>query len=202
VSESSIEDLCRQIYQKHQRAIDLLLEYRPDLQAALRNHLEQLIGSSPRFILDHASKTYIRFILEKWDAPALRVGEHWTKSGRMLLFEFRNYQDRLSLSLIVGPGPRDIRQRLFAMAEGDGGILKPSSKALPASFCTIYTREFLHQKDLQSASIEDLQPKISKAWESFLEHDLPKLDKALTSQLWIWSPDSEVPGPLGSQPAA
>lgn len=186
VSESAIEDLCRKIYQKHQRALDLLFEYRPDLQASIREHLERVIQATPELLLDHCSKTYIRFIPKKWDVSSLRKGESWTPSKRMLLYEFRNYVERLSLALIIGPGSQEIRQKLFEMAQKEGDILRPSSKNIGASFCTIFTREFLHRKDYESASLEDFQQKIAKAWESFLEHDLPKIEKVLISQKWIW----------------
>ena len=84
VSESAIEDLCHKIYQKHQRALDLLFEHRPDLQASIREHLEHVIQGTPGLLLDHCSKSYIRFIPKKWDVSSLRKGERWTSSKRML----------------------------------------------------------------------------------------------------------------------
>ena len=104
----------------------------------------------------------------------------------MLLYEFRNYDDRLSLALIIGPGPQEVRQKLFEMAQKEGDILKPSSKNVGVSFCTIFTREFLHRKDYESATLEDLKRKIAKTWESFVEHDFPKIEKVVVSQTWIW----------------
>ncbi len=39
VSESDTAELCRQIYRKHKRALDLIYDHRPDRQAALREFL-------------------------------------------------------------------------------------------------------------------------------------------------------------------
>lgn len=186
VSDSPIADLCRKIYQKHRRAIDLIFEHRPDLQASLREYLEQIIQENSELLLDYCSKTYVRFVHKNWDVPLLQRGDGWTPTKRMLIFEFRNYADRLSLALVIGPGPQEIRQKLFEMAQKTGDILKPSSKTLGASFCTIYTREFLRKKDYDSSSLEDLKPKIKKTWDSFINHDLPKIEKILKSQSWIW----------------
>ena len=185
VSDSPIADLCRKIYQKHRRAIELIIEHRPDLQASIREYLEEIIQKQPELLLDHCSKMYIRFIPKKLDFPSLRKGEGWVPSGRMLVYEFRNYVDRLSLGLVIGPGPQEIRQKLFEMAKKEKDILKPSSKTLPASFCTIFTRDFLKQKDYESATLENLKPKIDKAWDFFLNHEAPKIEKILTSQTWI-----------------
>ena len=54
VSESEIADLCRKIYRKHQRALDLIYEYRPDQQEAIRDIVVKLIESEPSLVLDHS----------------------------------------------------------------------------------------------------------------------------------------------------
>src|SRR5581483_9628303 len=117
VAESEIAELCRRIYLKHQRALDLIYEYRPDQQAIIREILEQLAQNNEELVLDHCSKSYIRFGVTAWDVPKLKSGKGWTRSGRIMLFEFANSIDRLKLKLIVGPGPDDIRQGLFDTAQ-------------------------------------------------------------------------------------
>ena len=47
VEDSRVAELCRQIYQKHKRALDLIYEHRPDVQAEIRNLLEVLIEGGP-----------------------------------------------------------------------------------------------------------------------------------------------------------
>ena len=90
MSDSEIAELCRRIYQKHRRALDLIFEHRPDRQAEIRDFVEQLIGETPRLILDRSSKTEIRFLPEEWDVPALRQGAGWRSTVRMLLFAVIN----------------------------------------------------------------------------------------------------------------
>ena len=43
VGESAIAKLCQKIYRKHQEALDLIFEYKPDSQAQTRKYLENLI---------------------------------------------------------------------------------------------------------------------------------------------------------------
>lgn len=47
VSDSEIDDLCLRIYQKHQRALDLIFERRPDREFAVQQLLERIIQETP-----------------------------------------------------------------------------------------------------------------------------------------------------------
>jgi PD-(D/E)XK nuclease superfamily len=186
VSESEIADLCRKIYRKHQRALDMIYEYRPDQQAAIREILESLVQAEPSLDLDHCSKSYIRFAPKTWDKSELLLqGRGWTRSRRILLFEFGNYTDRLRLSLIIGPGLLDTRQKLMEMAQ-NRHPLKPASKSLGKMYNTIYVRDWLRAKDYEDASIDDLEVEIQSKWSQFLEHDLPEIHEILQKREWIW----------------
>lgn len=186
VSGSEIENLCREIYRKHQRALDLIYEYRPDLQVAISEYLQQIIPRYPDFILDRSSKTYIRFVRKSWDVPVLLKGHGWTDSGRILLFEIANHPNRLKLNLLIGPGPEETRQKLFNMALENRPLFRPAYKALGKLFNTIYQKSILTSKSLEDASMEDLEPEIISKWEHFLQHDLPEIQAVLDKQAWIW----------------
>jgi hypothetical protein len=185
VSESEIADLCRKIYRKHQRALDMIYEYRPDQQAAIREILESLVQAEPTLNLDHCSKSYIRFAPKTWDQSELLLqGSGWTRSKRILLFEFGSYPDRLRLSLIIGPGPVDTRQRLMEMAQNHHPF-KPASKSLGKMYNTIYVRDWLRAKDYEDTGIDDLEAEIRNRWSQFLEHDLPEIHEIIKKQEWI-----------------
>src|SRR5581483_935968 len=61
VSESDIAELCRRIYSKHQRALDLIYEHRPDQQATIQTLLKNLIQKTPGLVLDSHPKRFSRF---------------------------------------------------------------------------------------------------------------------------------------------
>jgi GNAT superfamily N-acetyltransferase len=186
VSESEIADLCQQIYRKHQRALDLIYEYRTDQQAAIQDILVNLISEQPKLELDHTSKSYIRFAVKEWDAPILLQGEGWTLSKRMLLFEFKNYVDRLALHFLIGPGPNDIRQRILDMAHAHTPLLRPSQHALGKKWNAIFVRPILLAKDYEDTTAEEIEVEIRKKWLQFIEHDLPQITSILKSESWIW----------------
>jgi hypothetical protein len=182
VSESEIQELCRKIYRKHQRAIDLIYEYRPDQQEAVRDILERLIGSEPGLDLDHSSKSYIRFGIKEWDVPSLLQGEGWTRSKRLLLFQFNNYENKLSLFLVIGPGPTETRQKILDIAHANQPPFKPAFRALGKKCNTIYVRQFLAASAYEEGHVEDLETEIGKKWKQFLDHDLPPIQSILKSQ--------------------
>ena len=111
VGDSEIARLSRQIYRKHQRAIDLIYEHRPDVQAEIRTILDSFINDNPELQRDSGGKNIIRFVVQGWDTPTLLTSEGWTRSKRILMFEFWNNPSNLTLGLVVGPGSEEAREK-------------------------------------------------------------------------------------------
>ena len=188
VSESDVAELCRRIYQKHRRALDLIYEHRPDQQATIQTILEDLIQKKADIALDAPDahlKRHIRFVVQEWDVPILLEGKGWTPSHRILLFEFQNAVDSLKLYLYIGPGPEETRQKLFNMATHKKPLFKPA-KSINAMWNNIYQRSFLKPEDYEDASDDELEEKIREHWTAFLENDLTKIKAALKAEDWIW----------------
>ena len=184
VGESEIAELCRRIYQKHQRALDLIYEYRPDRPAEIREVLERLITNTPGLVPDESVKQYIRFAPEEWDVPTLRAGSGWTASGRILLFVFNNVPDSLKLTLFIGPGPQDILTGLLALVDAKQPPFEPRKKS-GKLWSQIYSRTVLQKASYEGAS-EEITQEITKHWERFVQSDLPKIVDAVRSEAWIW----------------
>jgi hypothetical protein len=179
VSESEIAELCRRIYAKHKQALDLIFDHRPDDLAARAEFLKSLIASRADFIEDFSAKSYIRFGLDTWETAKLKSGQGWTRSGRMLLFEFHNLDDSLRLKLVIGPGPHEIREPLFQVAVRNQPPFKPQSKALNRQWNEIFGRNFLSAKAYQDCDEDELRDKIRSQWEQFLKNDLVVVAKLI-----------------------
>jgi hypothetical protein len=179
---SEVAELARRIYQKHQKALDLILEYRPDRQAEIRDILIKLISENPQLILDHSSKAWILFGLSRWDdVSPLRGGAGWTKSGRMLLFEIQNDPTRVSMRLTVGPGPDQTRASLFQIALMNKPPFKTSQGTLAKSWNMIYQRTFLTGAKLLEEDMENLSAHLRREWHQFVEQALPEIDSNLSA---------------------
>lgn len=186
VTESEIAELCRKIYRKHQKALDMIYEYLPDRRSQVQEILERLIAETPGMILDTTSKAYIRFALHEWDVPLLLQGQGWTRSGRMLIFEINNNPTYFKISLIIGPGPQATRQRLFDLALTNEHPLKPPFKALGKQYNTIFLRALISKSLYEDGSIEQIEEELTKKWRQFLEHDLPEIKQVIAKQAWLW----------------
>lgn len=185
VGESEIAKLCQKIYRKHQKALDLIFEYKPDQQVQTQQHLEELIDKNPDLIKDRCSKAFIRFLAKEWDVPNLKKGHGWVDSNRMLLFQFYNGPEKLALNLYIGPGDKEIREKLYSVASANRKIFKASGKLNP-KWKSIYTQKILMKKDLQEADFETIIEKIGKQWQKFLEDDLQAIKDAIKGEEWIW----------------
>jgi PD-(D/E)XK nuclease superfamily len=186
MSESQIIELSQRIYRKHRRALDLIYEHRPDRQAVIRDILEGLIKQTPDLVLDKSNKTYIRFTFPDWDIPALLQGKGWTPSGRILLFEFANAPEDLKIKLMIGPGPQDIRQKLYELALHNQPLFKTGTKALGTKWSYIYLRSFLTSKSYDDISDDELAEQISKHWNSFVQSDLKVIRTIVREHLSSW----------------
>jgi hypothetical protein len=186
VEDSEIADLCRQIYAKHQRAIDLILEHKPGEQDQRGDLVESLIGANDGLILDQQSRGRIHFIPEIWDSEGLRRAENWTPSGRILLFEIRNGLDALRLFLRLGPGDPLLRSRLIAAARAAGPPFTPSAQP-GQTYARLFSAYILRERDISRLSIAEQQDRIRRFWGEFMRETLP----AMTSSLLL--PELGIP---------
>lgn len=185
VGDSEIARLSRQIYRKHQRAIDLIYEHRPDIQAEIRAILDDLINNDPELQRDSGGKNIIRFVVQGWDTPTLLTSEGWTRSKRILMFEFWSNPNNLTLGLVVGPGSEESREKLFSVARSNPDAFEEPWKAAGAWY-VLFSREFLDGRMYEDATDNEREEKIRRHWTEFLEEDLPRIDATLKQESWIW----------------
>jgi hypothetical protein len=186
--DSDIAQLAQRIYKKHQHALDIIFEHRPDLQSEMRDFLQTMIQETPGMILDHTTKTAVRCCPKAWDAPILQQGEGWTPTGRMLLLEFNNRADRLLLRLYIGPGPQPLREQLYNLALTHPPVFNVSKRggSVQGSYKTIYGQDLLRARDYEGATLDELTPKVQQKWDSFVGGRLGEITAVLRSATWLW----------------
>jgi hypothetical protein len=196
LGDPEIVELSRQIYQKHERAIELVYRNRPkspNYPAQIYPIIEDLIEQNPKLAKDLAARRNIKFGVKAWDdAPAIPTAEGWTDSRRILLFVVYNESDRLDLHLSIGPGPEIIRRGLFEMAANHDVFVEPrpnDDKAIRArTWPLIFTRHLLKPEAYEKLDQEQREQEIRKRWDEFLDKDLPRIEEAVKSETWIWEP--------------
>ncbi len=187
VSDSEIAELCRQIYRRHKQALDLIFEHRPDFQLEVAEFVKGLVNERPEIglVLDHCTKTRIRFAPTEWDRiPSLMTGQGWTATGRLLLFEFYNGPDQLTLYLIIGPGPDKVRQTLHRVVLQHPSVFRRAARNLSQKWTMVYHRPFLRRKEYEDLNFDVLSEKIRKEWAKFLADDLPAIRNIINGIEW------------------
>jgi hypothetical protein len=164
VADSEIADLCRTIYRKHQRALDLIYEHRPDDQDTMRDFLLDLITSRDDLVLDQAGKVEILFTVREWaEVPQLKQGVGWTPSGRMPLFGFWNRPKQLDLALVIGPGPQEIRDALANRAREVGPPLAIKGKQ-GQQWTTVFSRKVLESNEYDVLAVREREDRVRERW--------------------------------------
>ena len=178
--DAEIQELCRRIYRKHQAALDLIYEHRPDRQAAISDALLEMIRADRQeFIIDAASKSRIRFLPVSWDRSELNVGQGFTKTGRLLLFEFWNNPNWLGFGLTLGPGVENVRRQIYEAATKAGSPFTLGPKGLSTKFVYLFSKEILPTAHYDDLDFEKVQSRVQEAWSTFKSNELPRIREVI-----------------------
>lgn len=178
VEDSEIQELCRVIYGKHRRALDVLFEHRPDRASEIRDILVDLIRKHDELIQDHCTKSYVKFLPKSLDFLA-RVGDGWTPSKRLLLFEFENYKNGLSLRLVLGPGEQSLRGRIHRLLSENPTVFNRAQEKLYPKWWSCHSEKWLRSKQYSELDLPAIKAEIEHRLARFLDERLPKMEKVL-----------------------
>lgn len=178
VEDSELKNLCRKIYKKHKKALDLIFAYRPDKLLEIYEYLIEILKKDDDVFLDDSTKTCIRFIPKNLDFIP-KKGSGWVKSNRMLLFEFKNNPDKLSLQLVIGPGPQEIRKVLYERAKENRKLFNTANRKLTDQFFTVFKKDVLNQNDHEDKEGEELKELLKQKFQKIKENDIPKIVKEI-----------------------
>ena len=178
MENSEIQEICRKIYSRHKKALDLIFEYKPDLLMEINECLTEIIKNDSDLILDFSSKSFIRFITKKLDFIP-RKGEGWTKSERILLFEFKNNLNGVALYLIIGPGPKEIREKLCKIAKNKLKLFNVAKRKFTGQWFSIYKKPIVKANNYEDKDISEIKKHLKEKIGSFKINDLVKIEKEI-----------------------
>lgn len=184
--DDEIQQLCRRIYRKHQAALDLIYEHRPDLQALIRDALVEIIKADSALTLDGSTdKSHIRFFPTSWDKPELRRADNTSryKTNMMVNFSFlnsvREKPNMLRLRLTLRQGDEDVRRRLWDAAVGAGSPFTPDPEGLPSDWPALFWKDIIgtaEWEDLEdSLDFERIQLRLQEVWSALKSNELPRM---------------------------
>ena len=184
LSNSEVHVLAQKIYRQHKKAIDLIIEARPDVQQSMHDMVEELVQHHPELKPDVSTKSSIRYYDPRWDEhAALLEGNGWTSSGRMLLLEFKNSRNSLRLHLILGPGPDSTRERVYKEAVRSGRT--SSTKRFSKVWTDLYSRTVLTQSDFDDPDIEAIRDKIGNVVSALVSAELGNIAQEVETAMHL-----------------
>lgn len=143
VTDERVVQLCKKIYQRHRRAIDLVVEHgildKDEVLACLVR--EVVADESVRLGLveDQSSAKTLRLADPGLDAVPGMLSATTVHSGRLLLYEVQIRRDRVQLVVQLGPGDAAAREAIHAALN-----CEPFRRArLYPSYYTAYTTPLL-----------------------------------------------------------
>ena len=148
VGQSEVEKIAIEIYKKHKEALDIIFQYKPDIYLELSNFLQSQLSKKDDIIIDSAGKTIIRFTTKTIDSSVKAVGEGWTKSNRILLFEFDLYENRVALGLYIGPGDTKYRELLRELFLKKKDLFKLADRKFGTKWHAVFKDNFSNNSAL------------------------------------------------------
>lgn len=178
VGQSDLEKICKEIYYKHKKALDLIYEFRPDQYSEVNRILLEIIKEDDRLIEEQSSKTLIRFVPKALEKANPRNCEGWTDSKRLLIFEIPNGES-LRLKLVVGPTVNDERNIFIDYAKSKPQIFKGASKRKSVKWSVIYSKNLMKKNYIEDYEndYDSLKVDLKKKLDTLIANDVQKLLK-------------------------
>ena len=171
VKESEVQELCRRLYQNHRRALDLIFENRPDRAARVSQVIQGYIESQDDLISEYFSNTRVHFIPRCMNDIL---------PPKMLLWGLENREGRVQFRLTLCPGPQDIREQVYKMAESMPSLFDGSkAKRLSNRYHSFFSETWITQKESEELSDEQIEQRIAEKIQSFLDRKGYDIAKAL-----------------------
>jgi len=185
VNDSDIAKLCQKIYRRHQKALDLIFEHRPDLQSELAERIKTLGTEEYGFLLSKDAKRYITFYDNSLcnEFEKILKSKGWSLTNRLIYLEFENAPDQMILGVYLNPNPTPIREVIYQKAQQNSKLFKRVSRKL-VRYPSIHKKQILRAKDYESNDLDSLFDKVKEEWQKFLEKDFEEIRRVLYEIEW------------------
>ena len=175
VEDSEIQELCRGIYQKHRRALDLIFDHRNDRQAAVGRVIRDYIlslGEDLTSIVD--TTTIIKFLPKHMDMPYIQ-----DKGKPILAWELVNKGRQVRFDLQIRPGPENKREQIYEVAKRHPDVFGKPQESLAKDFHLFFSETWVSEDEYYELDDEGIRQKICQGISNLLETKGEGMAKAL-----------------------
>ena len=188
VADNDLTEMARLLWQRHTAALEFLVDNRPDptgeLMSALREEFNEIRRGVLRecdreLMLDHCSKGYVRFAVPVWDSvPGMLLGDGWTPSKRLVLFEVVGSRNSFYVKIVLGQGDLNAREDIHNKIVDAPDAVIQRRKTFSPKYQTLVSRKINVDAEKEGEFAEKLA-KLRDETVRFISEHLPVLDSAL-----------------------
>ena len=180
-----LSQLARSIYLKNRETVEFLYRNKPDYLNDGKRLVRQIIAKHEDWIPDRDSNLFVRFRPREWSAfPSMNTGTGWNPSEALMLFEFRFYNDLISLQLVMGPGANEVIRNKLIDAAAQNPQAFNRGGAEPSVYMQLDIREdVLDDQDLANWDDPSVSAKLDAWAQDFAEHHLPAMNDVIINCL-------------------
>jgi hypothetical protein len=190
--------MARELYIAHRATVDALIQARDARQKLIQQTFDRIltttINDQPGLLQRDDFQTnasmqrwFTRFAPVEWYTPTLQVGQRWTRSKLVLMFQFYHDPEWMTLTLTVGPAPRApaLRQACYALAEQQRQPFDRVWNDPSGGWFDIYVRRIFTPETNYFAAYDDdaIRRAIQTHWEDFLQRDLPVIRATIRHEI-------------------
>jgi len=173
VGNEELEKLCENIWnnQEYKSALEILYSYKPDRLPLISKYLQDNIPSYNLTKMDSCSRRFIRFSDSRFESKSQNEGKGWTKSNKILLYEFQNSSNGLFLKFIMGPSTNTTFRETVFHSLSKSQFFDPG-KTLSAKWNQLWSSEvIITQEELSNSSIDEIENKLKEWMEVFFSQN-------------------------------
>ena len=189
MEDAELNEIAAKLWREHREALIFLMENQPDATGGLGEHLkneaatvgDRASSEEVKIKPDISSNNSTRFYICNWDSyPAMKMGDGWTSTKRLLLIELQTSKQGVYAMLVLGPGNNEIRKSIFDTINTNAkvsGNLAPKYKRLFGTWLVKFKeddQDFDPDKTFETVTIK---------LKSFVEENVEPISKAIENSL-------------------
>lgn len=194
MKDPKIQRLCRNVYARHREAVQLLVEYLPDMQSravgVIEDHLPDLLEKHGMVIGKHKNRAFY-FWPEELEEQGLPTFDG-RENRRILEFSLRAKPNRVRLHFTLRDGDEDLRRRIYQWARNQGPPFENLAGENPTKKNEqLYDRTIATIGELEEAEFDEegigAEELLVQRLEECLDKEVPQLVTKIRESDWFQS---------------
>ena len=186
VTDEELVNVARTVYRKHKAALDFIFEQIPDDRLEISEFAKNIASKDNRIEVVPSSKSYIRFFPKEWEGiPVFNATptSQWTKTGHSLLFEIKNLDNSIRMTIVIGPTKEHYqRQKIFEYCRDSRKLFRNIGTNVSPMYTQIYSKIMVNKRTLDTQPIEKIKHQLQQKFQGFMDGEFGDIVDAMLEE--------------------